>query len=249
MDWRLPQPGRPRPDPVPATSAAEVRRGPPIELVDQAAIPGGGTLRLLKCGTEFSIQFGDEELMGSRDHRSEQALASLTHQRLGGADGDILIGGLGMGFTLGAALAAWTQESSFVVAELVPSVVTWARGPLAHLSGVHLADPRVSLKLIDVHDEISAARNRYDAILLDVDNGPEGFIKLENDRLYCNWGLREAHAALRPGGVLAIWSAFPDPDFVERLEAAGFEVDETLVPAFADAVDDWHRLLFAAKPN
>ncbi|HZV58023.1 MAG TPA: spermidine synthase, partial [Sphingobium sp.] len=132
---------------------------------------------------------------------------------------------------------------------LVPSVVTWARGPLAHLSGVHLADPRVSLKLIDVHDEISAARNRYDAILLDVDNGPEGFIKLENDRLYCNWGLREAHAALRPGGVLAIWSAFPDPDFVERLERAGFEVDETLVPAFADAVDDWHRLLFAAKPN
>ncbi|HZV58559.1 MAG TPA: hypothetical protein VFF89_12900, partial [Sphingobium sp.] len=86
MDWRLPQPGRPRPDPVPATSAAEARRGLPIELVDQAAIPGGGTLRLLKCGTEFSIQFGDEELMGSRDHRSEQALASLTHQRLGGGD-------------------------------------------------------------------------------------------------------------------------------------------------------------------
>lgn len=221
----------------------------PIEVVDVAQIPGGGQLHLLKCGDDFSIQFGTDELMGSRNHRSEQALATLTCERLARNDGHVLVGGLGMGFTLGAVLAAWAPTSSVVVAELVPRVAEWAKGPLAHLSGTHLDDERVSLKLADVHDVIVNERDHFDAILLDVDNGPDGFIQPENDRLYCNWGLRAAYAALRPKGVLAVWSAYPDPSFVDRLETAGFEVEETQIPAFVGSQDDWHSIWFASRPD
>ncbi|MDH2152479.1 spermidine synthase, partial [Sphingobium yanoikuyae] len=115
----------------------------PIITVDIADIPGGGQLHLLQCGTEFSIQFGDDELMGSRDHESEKALARLTQERLAQRDGDILIGGLGMGFTLGAALDAWSQSATITVAELVPKIISWANGPLMHLFGTNLTDPRV----------------------------------------------------------------------------------------------------------
>jgi spermidine synthase len=203
----------------------------PIRLVDTADIPGGGELHLLRCGDAFSIQFGLDELMGSQVGHTEQALATLTCARLGGGGGHVLIGGLGMGFTLGAALAALPASASVVVAELVPKVVTWARGPLAHIFGDHLADPRVSLEISDIHDVIAGASSRFDAILLDVDNGPDGLIQLANDRLYCNWGLRAAHAALRPNGILAIWSAYADDAFVARLESAGFDVDEVSMPA------------------
>jgi spermidine synthase len=220
-----------------------------MELVDKADIPGGGALHLWKWGTEFSIQFGTEELMGSRDHLSEQALATMACDRLASPHGHVLVGGLGMGFTLGAALKAWTDTSSFVVAELVPTVVDWAKGPLAHLFGTHLSDPRLSLRLNDVYDEISGVQNRYDAILLDVDNGPEGFIQAENERLYCNWGLRETYAALRPCGVLAVWSAYSDPDFVDRLQAIGFEVEVTRLPAYAGSEDEHHTLVFAVRPD
>lgn len=205
--------------------------GNPIRLVDTADIPGGGELYLLRCGDAFSIQFGLDELMGSQVGHSEQALATLACARLGGKGGKVLIGGLGMGFTLGAALAALPPGATVVVAELVPKVVMWARGPLAHIFGDHLADPRVSVEIGDVHDAIVGAPNRFDAILLDVDNGPDGLIQLANDRLYCNWGLRAAHAALRPNGILAIWSAYADAEFVDRLERAGFEVDEVSMPA------------------
>jgi spermidine synthase len=221
----------------------------PVELIDTADLPGGGQLLLLKCGTEFSIEFGREELMGSRDHLSEQALATLTSQRLTRTDGRVLVGGLGMGFTLGAALAAWGPKSTVIVAELVPQVVAWAKGPLAHIFGDSLADPRVSIKLADVHDVIAGADGYFDAILLDVDNGPDGFIQLANERLYCNWGLRSAYSALRPGGVLAVWSAYPDAGFGQRLEAAGFSMDEVSLPAFAGSKDKWHCIWFAAKPE
>lgn len=220
-----------------------------VELLDQADIPGGGKLLLMKRGSDYSIQFGSEELMGSRDHLSEKALATMACERLESADGHVLVGGLGMGFTLGAALNAWAVTSTIVVAELVPKVVEWANGPLAHLFGSHLSDPRLSVRLNDVYDEIRAVQEHYDAILLDVDNGPEGFIQLENDRLYCYWGLREAYLALRPRGVLAIWSAYSDSDFVDRLEATGFEVEVRQLPAYVGSDDQWHTLIFAIRPE
>jgi spermidine synthase len=221
----------------------------PVSLVDTADIPGGGMLHLLRCGDEFSIQFGTEELMGSEVRHSEQALATLVCERLGNPAGTILIGGLGMGFTLGAALAALPSGASVVVAELVPKIVTWARGPLAHLFGDHLADPRVSVELGDVHDVIDGAPARFDAILLDVDNGPDGLIQLANDRLYCNWGLRAAHAALRPKGVLGIWSAYTDAAFVERLESAGFVVEEVSMLANAGRDEEGRNTIWLATKS
>ncbi|MFT3966340.1 MAG: spermidine synthase [Sphingobium sp.] len=236
-----------------AAAVAKSARGS-VEVVDIAQIPGGGLLHLLRCGDDFSIQFGSDELMGSRDYLSEQALATMTRDRLGRNDARVLVGGLGMGFTLGAALAAWdAPASSIIVAELVPSVATWARGPLAHLSGTHLSDPRVSLQVADVHDVIMAAGNAeadgFDAILLDVDNGPDGFMLAENDRLYCNWGLRAARSALRPGGILSVWSSYADESFGQRLTAAGFDVEEVRMPAYAGANDDWHNIWFASRIN
>jgi spermidine synthase len=237
-------------------SAAPVRDGgsakpktPDIEVVDVAEIPGGGQLHLLKCGDDFSIQFGSDELMGSRDFLSEQALATLTCQRLIRNDGHVLVGGLGMGFTLGAVLSAWAPTSSVTVAELVPKIVHWAKGHLAHIFGSSLLDPRVSIRLADVHDVISEKTDRFDAILLDVDNGPDGFMTPANDRLYCNWGLRAAYAALRPAGILAVWSSYSDQDFGERLKSAGFVVEETRLPAFIGSKNDWHNIWFASKPD
>ncbi|MET0589314.1 MAG: spermidine synthase [Novosphingobium sp.] len=219
-----------------------------VELIDTADVPGGGQLLLLKCGEDFSIEYGREELMGNCDFLSEQALATMTFDRLASTDGPVLIGGLGMGFTLGAALSAWGPKSPIVVAELLPKIVEWAKGPLAHVFAGSLDDPRVSIRLEDVHDVIDDAEEHFEAILLDVDNGPEGFIQLANERLYCNWGLRSAFSALRPGGVLAVWSAYSDADFGERLSAAGFDVDEISMPAYAGSEDRWHNIWFAAKP-
>lgn len=219
----------------------------PVEFVDVAEIPGGGALHLMRRGDEFSIQFGDEELMGSEVWHSEQALATLACERMGNKGGTVLIGGLGMGFTLGAALSALGPDASVVVAELVPKVVAWAKGPLRHIFGDSLVDPRVSLEVSDVHDVIVRSPATFDAILLDVDNGPDGLIQLANDRLYCNWGLRAAHAALRPGGVLAVWSSYPDAEFLERLKAAGFTVEEVTIPT--DAYEELvrHTIWLAVK--
>jgi spermidine synthase len=158
--------------------------------------------------------------------RSERALATLACQRIVLDGAHVLIGGLGMGFTLVAALAALPASGSVVVAELVPKVVDWAKGPLAHMFGDALSDPRVAVKICDVHDMIAGSRERFDAILLDVDNGPEGLISLANDRLYSYAGLHTAYTALRPGGVLAIWSGYPDYSFADHLEDVGFIVEE-----------------------
>lgn len=218
-----------------------------ILLVDTAILPDHRRLLLLQCGTDFSIELENEELMGTTDHISEEALATLTAERLGSLDGPILIGGLGMGFTLGAALEAWGTEASIFVAELVPEILTWANGPLAHVFDGKLSDPRVTVTLADVHDVIAGADAHYDAILLDVDNGPDGFVQAENDRLYGKAGLNSAHAALRPGGILAVWSADPDAEFRQRLQHAGFAVDEVMVPAFVGSRTEKHCIWFAAK--
>jgi spermidine synthase len=204
---------------------------PWIQL-DAATAPGGGQLRLMRRDAEYSIRLGTRELMNSRLSGSEEALATLACGRIGHREHPrILIGGLGMGFTLRAALAALGDGARVTVAELVPSVVAWARGPMAQLFGSCLDDPRVDIHVGDVAGLISAARTAYDAILLDVDNGPEAFTRPANDAIYHAAGLAAAHRALRPGGVLAVWSAAPDRAFTRRLEHTGFAVEEVKVRA------------------
>jgi spermidine synthase len=205
----------------------------PWTLLDTAEVPGdGGALRLLQRGAEFSIRLGDNELMNSRVHGSEEALAEIAIAKIGDRTRPrILIGGLGMGFTLRAALRAIGAEARVVVAELVPAVVAWNRGWLAGVSDRSLADARVSIREKDVASLIMSERSAYDAILLDVDNGPGALTRKANDRLYDLAGLGAAYAALRPRGVLAVWSAGPDRNFTRRLHNAGFEVNEVRVRA------------------
>lgn len=219
----------------------------PVELIDTAELPDGGRLRLWRRGEDYSIRFGDDELMGNQVRHSEEALATLTCRRLTNPASRILIGGLGMGFTLGAALRSLSPTATITVAELVPKIVTWANGPLAHLFHDYLADPRVMLEMADVHDVIVNEKTGFDAILLDVDNGPDGLIHLANERLYCNWGLRAAHAALKPRGVLAIWSAYADDAFVARLESARFDVDEVNLGAVVDGENITHTIWLASR--
>lgn len=196
--------------------------------LDTAGIPGGREeLTLKRRGDEFSIMLGSNELMNSRLSGSEEALAKLSCARLDGRPAPrLLIGGLGMGFTLRAALAALDPAAQVVVAELVPAVVAWARGPMAGIFAGCLDDPRVEILETDVVDAIAGANNSYDAILLDVDNGPDGLSRAANDRLYDGRGLAAARKALAPGGVLAVWSAHPDRAFAARLRRAGFDVEE-----------------------
>lgn len=185
--------------------------------------------------------------MGNQVRHSEEVLATLTCSRLKQRDSHILIGGLGMGFTLGAALRSLSSAAAITVAELVPEIVTWANGPLSHLFHDYLTDSRVMVEMADVHDVIARDKSQFDAILLDVDNGPDGLIHLANERLYCAWGLRTAHAALRPKGILAIWSAYEDDGFVDRLVDACFDVEEINVPVFIDGEEDVHTIWLASK--
>jgi spermidine synthase len=192
-----------------------------------ATIPDGGELRLKQRGTEFSIMLGTNELMNSRLSGSEEALAKLSCERIRGRTAPkMLIGGLGMGFTLRAALAELGDDAWVTVAELVPAVVAWARGPMAPVFGGSLDDPRVTIHEGDVGELIRSARSALDAILLDVDNGPEGLTRQGNDALYDLSGLAAAHVALKPGGVFSVWSSGPDDRFTRRLRQAGFSVEE-----------------------
>ena len=195
--------------------------------LDTAKVPGGGELKLLQRGTEFSINAGNTTLMNSRMSGSEIALAELACERLRNRKNTrVLIGGYGMGFTLRAALAGLGADAHIVVAELVPSVMAWARGPMATLTAGCLSDPRVSVRETDVGALIASERTSFDAILLDVDNGPDGLSRSANDRLYNLRGLEAARKALRPKGLLAVWSAAPNKEFAGRLSRAGFAVEE-----------------------
>ena len=205
----------------------------PWSLLDTAKLPGGGgELRLLRRGAEFSIRLGANELMNSRLSGSEEALAAIPCARIRDRPAPrVLIGGLGMGFTLRAALAHLGDEARIVVAELVPAVVDWARGPMARIFANSLSDGRLSLREGDVARLIRSARSAYDAILLDVDNGPEGLTRKSNDALYGGKGLAAARMALRPAGILAVWSSAPNGSFTLRLRRAGFAVEEIPVRA------------------
>lgn len=217
----------------------------PRTLIDSARIPGGDELRLFRRGDDFIIALDRNELMSSRMSGSEEALAVMTCDRLNSAAPHLLIGGYGMGFTLRAALARLGADARITVTELVPEIIDWARGPMATLAAGCLDDPRVDLIMADVADVIGGAARCYDAILLDVDNGPDGLVRAENDRIYSSAGLARAKAALRPGGVLAIWSAAPDARFVKRLTGAGFAVDEVVVRARSNGKGPRHIIWFA----
>jgi spermidine synthase len=223
----------------------------PRELIGTARIPGGDELLLYRRGDDFMIVLDRNELMSSRMSGSEEALATMTCAHLASTPRrkapHILIGGYGMGFTLRAALGCLGIDARVTVAELVPEIIAWARGPMAALAAGCLDDPRVTLRQSDVAAVIAEGAATYDAILLDVDNGPDGLVRSANDRLYSLSGLASAMAALRPGGVLAIWSAAPDAVFARRLTKAGFTVEEVVVRARSNGKGPRHVIWFAVK--
>ncbi|NIJ15612.1 spermidine synthase [Sphingobium vermicomposti] len=220
----------------------------PRELIDTAPIPGGQELKLYRRGGDYMIVLDRNELMSSRMSGSEKALAVFTLDRLKQvSDPHLLIGGYGMGFTLRAALAQMGPGGRVTLAELVPQIIAWARGPMVDLAAGCLDDPRVRLVEGDVAAAIASASGSYDAILLDVDNGPDGLTTPSNDRLYSAAGLAAAKAALKSGGILAIWSAAPDVAFTRRLRDAGFLVEEVAVKARDNGKGPRHVIWFATK--
>ncbi len=220
----------------------------PRILLGTAQVPDGEALQLFRRGDDYMIVLDRNELMNSRMSGSEEALATMTCDRLGTAAAPhLLIGGYGMGFTLRAALARLAPAARVTVVELVPEIIAWARGPMAALAAGCLDDPRVALVIGDVASAIRDAPERYDAILLDVDNGPDGLVRLANDQLYSAAGLASAKAALKPGGILAIWSAAPDASFARRLRRAGFDVEEVVVRARSNGKGARHIIWFAQR--
>jgi spermidine synthase len=222
----------------------------PWKQIDTARVPGAEVeLRLMQRGGEFSMKLGQNELMNSRLSGSEEALATLACRRLEAVKAPhLLIGGLGMGFTLRAALAVLGPKARITVAELVPAVIAWAKGPMAEIFGDSLTDPRASILAADVIEVIQSHASAFDAILLDVDNGPEGLIRKSNDALYTPKGLQAIRRTLRPGGVLAVWSSGPHPHFTKRLRDAGFDVNEVGVRATTRRSGAHHIIWFATKP-
>lgn len=216
-----------------------------------ATAPQGGTLRLLRRGNEFSIRLEDgNELMNSRLGGSEEALATLALTSLGDrAAPRVLIGGLGMGFTLRAAQSIVPFDARLVVVEIVPELIDWAERHMVSVFGTCLADPRVEVRIGDVGAAISEAPDRYDTILLDVDNGPNGLTRAANDALYSEAGLRSARRAITAGGVLAIWSAAPDQAFFKRLSRCGFKVSERPVRAGRTRHGSRHMIWIAERSS
>lgn len=200
----------------------------PWELLDSSKVVGEAEkMSLHRRGDEYSIKTGYSELMNSRMHGSEDALAELGCKHLyKKPQARVLIGGLGMGFTLAETLKHVADDAEVVVAELVPAVIEWNKTYLSALAGHPLNDKRVKVHQGDVGNLIRAEQGGFDAILLDVDNGPEGLTRKENDALYSLAGLKAGLAGLKGEGVLGVWSTFPDPRFSKRMQQAGFKVEE-----------------------
>lgn len=221
------------------------------ELIDSTQIEDGELLELFSHGRDFMIVLGRNELMSTRMRFSEEQLADLTIARLGKDNARILIGGYGMGFTYRAAAAKLGAEAQIVVAEISDKIVEWAKGPMAGLTGESLSDPRLDLRICDVAALIDDANDgtspKFDAILLDVDNGPDGLVRDANNRLYSRTGLAKARDALMPGGILAVWSAAPDPAFRKRLHDTGLEVVEWNVRSRPNNKGAHHIIWFAQK--
>jgi len=197
----------------------------PWELLGQTRTPEGEEMTLTRHGNEYVINAGGQTLMSSRMHGSEEALATFACARAHTLEAPrCLIGGLGMGFTLRTALDLLPPDATVVVAELIPAMVDWNRGPLGALAGHPLRDRRVVLEVGDVAAVLQAAPRRFDAVMLDVDNGPSAFTASDNADLYDDTGLAAARAALTPGGVFAVWSSREDRRFEQRLRYAGFDV-------------------------
>ncbi|MGC4001541.1 MAG: hypothetical protein QM767_30410 [Anaeromyxobacter sp.] len=217
------------------------------EIVERAEQPGGGELVLARRGQEWAVRAGGRVLMTSRVHGSEEALAALALERAAQARA-VLLGGLGMGFTLRATLDRLPGDARVIVAELSPALVAWNRGPLADLAGRPLEDSRVRLQVGDAAARIREARGAWDVILLDVDNGPEAVARPANAGLYGNPGIRACRDALRGGGVLAVWSAGPDAAYQARLERAGLSAEVRTVTARGEAGGVRHTVFLASKP-
>jgi spermidine synthase len=221
------------------------------ELIDTTQIEDGVSLELYTHAGHFMIVMGRNELMSTRMRFSEEQLADLTIDRLGKDNPRILIGGYGMGFTYRAAAARLGAKAQIVVAEISEAIIDWARGPMAALTGAGLSDPRLDLKICDVAALIDDANDgtcaKFDAILLDVDNGPDGIVRDANNRIYSRTGLAKARDALKPGGILAVWSAGPDPAFRKRLHDTGLDVTEWNVRSRPNNKGAHHIIWFARK--
>ncbi len=219
----------------------------PIVLLDTAKPVEGTELRLYQHDKDFFIKAGNAELMNSRMHGSEEALAELACTEISKMSNPrVLIGGLGMGFTLRAALERLPSDAEVIVAELIPEVVKWNREIIGHLAGNPLEDDRVTVYEGDVVTKIKEGKGEYSAILLDVDNGPQRLFRKGNDMLYSLKGLYHTFAAVKTRGVLGVWSSGPDEDFTWRLERVGFEVKEMRVHARAGAKAGGYHLIWIA---
>jgi spermidine synthase len=229
----------------------------PWELLGRTRAPDGGELTLHRRDREFVIRVDGRELMSSRAYHSEAEMARVAVERLSSDQGAtkagarklrMLVGGLGMGFTARAALDALPRTAELVVAEIVPAVIEWNRGPLGPLAGRPLDDPRLTIVEADVGRVMATTKTRFDAILLDVDNGPQGLTRKANQVLYTDTGLANARRALQPGGLLAVWSAADDRAFERRLGRSGFDTDLVRVPARDGAGGTIHTIFFGRLP-
>jgi spermidine synthase len=218
----------------------------PWEIVERARAPDGTELVLARRGAEWVVRCGGHVLMGSRQHGSEDALAALALKRLVRRRA-VLVGGLGLGYTVRAALDRLPRDARVIVAELTPALVAWNRGPVSALAGRPLDDPRVRVEVVDVRKLLAAARATFDAILLDVDNGPSSALLAGNRSLYGDEGIAACAGALAPGGVLALWSASPDEHYRAQLERHGFEAEARPVSARGER-GGRHVVFLARKP-
>jgi len=219
-----------------------------LELIGETTMPDGNIMKLTRRANEYIMLANGRSLMSSRMHGSEEALATFGCRHLRSLERpSVLIGGLGMGFTLRATLDLLPLHAMVVVAELVPAVVEWNRGPLGPLAGHPLKDKRVRIEICDVGETVRSALHRFDAVLLDVDNGPAAFASSDNSKLYNGRGLAAFHAALRDGGVLAIWSARDDRKFEQRLLYGGLTVEVERVRGRLKKGGPHHTIFLAHK--